>query len=511
MQKLLNITTRSQVITFTDGLIAVVLLGFADYFTGPDISFALFYLIPLSIVAWYAGRRSGLLLAVISVAVWMIADTALGTAYRNPLARYWNAAAKLGFFVVVVQLLVSFKSLYRHLGDLVKERTVLLEAEIAEHKRTELALRESEERFRRLAEHAEDMIYRYRLWPTRGFEYVSSAAAAITGCTPEELYADPDLGSRIVHPDDREQWQERFVHAHISRSPMIVRWVRKDGSIAWTEERDVPICNEAGQVIAVEGIARDITEQKRAQDERADLFQQVHAGRARLQSLTRQLIDTQENERRYIARELHDEIGQVLTAVKTNLQAIQLAFDPQTLGARLEESIQVVDRALGQIGDLSLDLRPSLLDDFGLAPALEWYARRQAERSGFAVTFVATPENMHLPPSLETTCFRVAQAALTNVARHAHAAHVRVELVEEPAELRLLVRDDGIGFDAPAALERTAHNENFGLLAMQERVGMVGGQIEFESAPGCGTQIRVRLPLQDPVLSVDPLHEGDTI
>ena len=361
--------TRSQVITTVIGLAAVVLLGLADYLTGPDISFTLFYLIPLSLVAWSSGRRAGFLLSLISAIVWLRVDLALGTVYSNPLARYWNAAAKLGFFLVVVQLEVSLRALNRNLERLVKERTARLEDEVAERKRTEQALRDSEERFRRLAEHT---------------------------------------------------------------------------------------------------------------------------------------IDSQEQERRYLARELHDEIGQVLTAVKTNLQALQLSDIPRALAQRLEDSIGVVERALGQISDLSVDLRPSLLDDFGLVPALEWYARRQAQRSGFQVTFLANPEEMHLTPSLETTCFRVAQAALTNVARHARAKQVRIELNRTETELRLVVRDDGAGFDVAQALERTAHNENFGLLAMQERVRLVAGEIEFESAPRCGTQVRARFPLEGSTLNPEP-------
>ena len=380
MRRAFDLLTQSKVMTTLVGLIAVVLLGFADYLTGPDISFTLFYLITLSLVAWSTGRWSGFLRSVISAAVWLRADIALGTHYSNPIAQYWNAAAKLGFFLVVVQLEVSLKTLNQHLGELVKKRTAALETEIAE--------------------------------------------------------------------------------------------------------------------------------QKRIEAERALLFEEVQSGRQRLQSLTRQLIDSQEKERRHLARELHDEIGQVLTAVKTNLQSLQFASDPQTLTARLQESIGVVENALGQISELSLDLRPSLLDDFGLAPALEWYAKRQAQRSGFEVTFLAQPVDMHLPPNLETTCFRVAQAAITNVARHARATHVQIELRQDETELQLLVRDDGVGFNVRTALAQMAHSESFGLLTMQERVGLVGGQVEFDSALRCGTEIRVRLPL-DPSRPIEDrrVHE----
>ncbi len=367
MRRILRLLSQFKIIPTLIGLVAVALLGLADYLTGPDISFTLFYLIPLSLVAWTSGRWSGFLLSFISAAVWLRADIALGTQYANPIAQYWNAAAKLGFFLVVVQLEVSLKSLNQHLGELVQKRTAALEAQIAEQKRVEV--------------------------------------------------------------------------------------------------------------------------------ERAVLFEEVQSGRARLQSLTRQLIDSQEKERRHLARELHDEIGQVLTAVKTNLQSLQLSFEPQTLSTRLQESIGVVDSALGQISDLSLDLRPSLLDDFGLVPALKWYVERQAQRSGFQVTFLAQPEEMQLPPDLETTCFRVAQGAITNIARHAQAKLVRVELHKNETALELLVRDDGAGFDVPAALARIPQNESFGLLAMQERVGLVGGRIEFDSTPHCGTTVRVHLPL----------------
>ncbi len=369
MATLISHLTQSNIAATIVGLVAVGLLGIADYLTGPDISFSLFYLIPLSLVAWTAGRWSGFLLSVISAAVWLRADIALGTVYSNPIAQYWNAAARLGFFLVVVQLEVSLKSLNQHLGDLVQKRTAALEAQIAE--------------------------------------------------------------------------------------------------------------------------------QKRIEAERALLFDEVTSSRQRLQSLTRQLIASQENERRLLARELHDEIGQVLTAVKTNLQALQLSYTPETLSSRLQESIGVVEGALGQISDLSLDLRPSLLDDFGLVPALEWYVKRQAERCGFQVTFVAEPRDMHLPPDLETTCFRVAQAATTNIARHAQARHVRVELRQDESNLHLLVGDDGIGFDVGVAMARVGQSEGFGLLAMQERVGLVRGEITFDSAPQRGTVVRARFPLEE--------------
>jgi len=138
--------------------------------------------------------------------------------------------------------------------------------ESARRKRAEEALRESEERFRRLAENAQDIIFRYRFTPTPGFEYVSPAATDITGYTPEEHYADPDLGLKIVHPDDRPQLEKYFQGEGVFIQPIVLRWMKKDGTVIWTEQRNVPIYDQAGDLVALEGIARDITERKRAEE-----------------------------------------------------------------------------------------------------------------------------------------------------------------------------------------------------------------------------------------------------
>ena len=237
--------------------------------------------------------------------------------------------------------------------------------------------------------------------------------------------------------------------------------------------------------------------------QQARLFEHLHAGRERLRTLSRRLVEVQEIERRRLAHELHDEIGQTLTAVKINLQALQRREDIAALGPYLKDSIEVVERALQQVRNLSLDLRPSLLDDLGLIATLRWYVDRQAQWGGFAAQLVADPAQDRLPPELETTCFRVVQEALTNVMRHSQAKNVRVEVHQQDAELVLRVCDDGVGFDVQAALEDAMRGASLGLLGIQERIWQVGGQITIKSAPGCGTEIYAHLPLPAP--TTDPL------
>jgi signal transduction histidine kinase len=211
-----------------------------------------------------------------------------------------------------------------------------------------------------------------------------------------------------------------------------------------------------------------------------------------------QLVRTQESERRHIARELHDEIGQSLTAAQLNLQALLGISDLSELPARLEDSLGLIDRVLQQVRALSLDLRPSMLDDLGLVPALRWYLNRQAERAGFSVELHTDQMLERFAPDLETTCFRIAQEALNNIVRYARAKYVVVELHQRDNVLQLTISDDGVGFDVGAARRSAATGGSLGLVSMQERAVLVGGLIEFDSTPDRGTTIVVQLPLTAP-------------
>lgn len=219
-----------------------------------------------------------------------------------------------------------------------------------------------------------------------------------------------------------------------------------------------------------------------------DVTEEEHV-KGMLKSFSQRLIEAQEAERRRVARELHDEIGQALTAIKLNLQA--LPTSPSS-APQLRESADIVDRALRQIRELSLDLRPSQLDDLGLVAALRWHVDRESRRAGLISEFVADLPETRLPPELETACFRITQEALTNVVRHARAHRVRVELKQQGSELHLRVRDDGIGFDSGTVQTSRVSEINLGLRGMQERALIVGGRLEICSSPSDGTEVYAR-------------------
>jgi len=239
--------------------------------------------------------------------------------------------------------------------------------------------------------------------------------------------------------------------------------------------------DEVNFVWAMANVLATSIEQTRATSELAEKREQ-------LQALSRKLIEAQEAERRAVARELHDDFGQVLTALKLNLQRHE---------GDQAESIALVDGAIERMRDLAQDLRPPLLDELGLEASLRWFVEREARRAGLEFHLGLAPLERRPPPSLETTCFRVAQEALTNVIRHAQARRVEVELRAEGDQLQLTVRDEGKGFDVAAARKRAARGGSQGLLSMQERVALAGGELEIDSAKDRGTTVRARLPLAD--------------
>lgn len=230
---------------------------------------------------------------------------------------------------------------------------------------------------------------------------------------------------------------------------------------------------------------------ERLQDEREEAY-------AGLRQLMRRLESAKEDERGRISRELHDELGQTLTAAKLNLQMLRRTITDAGTGQRLDEAVGMVDGMIRQARDIARGLRPPLLDEAGLVPALEHHLKSLAARSGTRIEFDVTPGVPRIASDIDTTVFRLVQEAVGNALRHSRARTIRVTLGDEPGALRLVVDDDGVGFD-PAAVSLSARRgEHLGLLGMTERVRGVGGTIELESRPGEGCRISVRIPRERP-------------
>jgi signal transduction histidine kinase len=214
----------------------------------------------------------------------------------------------------------------------------------------------------------------------------------------------------------------------------------------------------------------------------------LRASQDRYRSLSRRLLEQQEHERGALARELHDQLGQSLVAILLDLKAIKGELSPASR-ARVPESVRTIKKMIEQVQTLAFELRPSMLDEFGLLQALRNLVTRHGERAGVRASFTATPTDARAPVEIETACLRIVQEALSNVARHAHARHVEVTLTAEDVALEVPVKDDGVGFNVECL--RTG----LGLVGMGERADLAGGRLDIESAPGAGTTLRARFPL----------------
>jgi signal transduction histidine kinase len=232
----------------------------------------------------------------------------------------------------------------------------------------------------------------------------------------------------------------------------------------------------------------------------AQLFAELEAQREALRQVSLRLVNAQEEERRRISRELHDELGQALTALKINLDVARWALTADVspkLGRSISEATSLVVQALETARSLSLELRPAVLDDLGLVSALRWEIDRYEQRTGQKVDFEADLAGHVLRSELEITLYRIITEALTNVARHAQASHIRVTVRIENQQLLAGVEDDGVGFDAPAWFASPAERQSLGLVSMRERATLLGGQFQLVSQPGHGTKVYVQLPIGD--------------
>lgn len=212
----------------------------------------------------------------------------------------------------------------------------------------------------------------------------------------------------------------------------------------------------------------------------------LSAARKRLEALSRRLVDLREEERRAIARELHDEIGQLLTGLGLMIE------DGEGLGsASRHEMKRVVNELIGRVRDLSMKLRPPMLDELGLLPTLLWQIERFEQQTAIRVDFRHANLDHRFPAEIEITAFHTVQEALTNVARHAGVAEAKVEVWAGPKSLGARIEDQGLGF----RLETALASDSSGLLGMRERCRLLGGQLEIESRPGTGTRLSIELPL----------------
>lgn len=332
--------------------------------------------------------------------------------------------------------------------------------------------------------------------------FVNPTFERVTGYTAGDALG---RNCRFLQNDDRDQPELAAVARALAGGAavqVVLRNYRKSGEMFWNKLHLFPFRDAGGTITHFIGAQHDVTLEhalvdtlERVAAERAQLIERLDRKRDQLARLSLDLINAQEAERKAVARELHDELGQRLTALNMLLHRSLPYFQAGEAHALWRQAEQEMGSLVELVRDMSVSLRPPGLDYFGLEPTLrELLTRQFRDGPGWVFEYAGLPRR--LAPEIEITVFRIVQESVTNIQRHARARHVVVEVNGGAAgtELELIVRDDGRGFD-PARLADLAHAGRSGLSGMRERAGLLGGAFEVDSRPGGGTRIVVTLPL----------------
>ncbi|MGL4317208.1 MAG: PAS domain-containing sensor histidine kinase [Pseudomonas sp.] len=374
------------------------------------------------------------------------------------------------------------------------EYLVVYLTDVTERRRAHAALEESEARLKGIAGNVPGLVFRLER-PLPGapvdFAYISEGSEQLVGYPPAQIMA-VDFGIRsLVHPDDRARYhatQDAAIEA-ASDWQWQGRILTRDGRVRWADIK-ASARHLGGEHVVWDGVVWDISENKAIE-------LALGESRAQLRELSAHLESVREEEKARIAREVHDELGQVLTVLKLETSMCELAFgtlDPG-LGERLESMKKLIANLFQLVRDVATALRPPILDA-GIASAIEWQARRFEARTQIPCLVLVPEQLPALSDAKAIGLFRVLQEALTNVMRHARAHTVEISLAVQGEQLCLTVSDDGQGFATDAV-----RAQSFGLVGMRERVLMLGGSLQLDSQPGEGTTLSVRVAVDQEVLA----------
>jgi PAS domain S-box-containing protein len=352
---------------------------------------------------------------------------------------------------------------------------------IAERKLAREVLRQSEDSLRLIIDTIPTMAWTVR--PDGVVDFINQRSLDYSGLSLEEEIKEP---TRAVHPEDlprvMEKWLRDMAAGESSEDEMRLR--QADGKYRWFLVRTVPLRDELGTIVKWFGTSTDIEDRKQAEDALQRSLEELRALAAHLQSV-------REEERTRVAREIHDELGQALTGIKLESASLirELPGNAKQQSSRAESIMKLADETIQTVRRISTELRPGILDDFGLMAAVEWAAEEFQSRTGTNCRLDLSEDDIVIDRERATALFRILQETLTNVARHANATQVNVRLAKEEGSLILEVHDNGKGISK----EELVAGRSLGILGMRERALLLGGGLAISGAPGQGTTIEVRI------------------
>ena len=313
----------------------------------------------------------------------------------------------------------------------------------------------------------------------------------IHGLDPRAFTPTYESVAKLIHADDRCAWEESIATALRNHETFTTefRIVRPDGAVRHLRSLGEVMMDGTKKPTRMLWSVLDITEQK-------EVEHTLRRSAEQLTALSRRLVEIQEAERRQLSRELHDRVGQNLTALSINLDILKTSLAEESYAeqrGRIEDSARLLEGTVDSIENVMSELRPPMLDDYGLLPALQWYAQDFSRRTGIDVRVTGRDDPERLTPEIEITLFRVSQEALTNVAKHAHATQVEIVLEHSARECVMSITDDGIGI-ASAPSRSSGSRPRLGMVTMRERAQAIGGRFQVRAMAGGGTQVAITIP-----------------
>ncbi|MCK9426044.1 MAG: PAS domain S-box protein [Ignavibacteriaceae bacterium] len=365
--------------------------------------------------------------------------------------------------------------------------------DITERKLAEVALSEAHEQYRQALTQAKAVPY-LRYYHENHYNFIGDDIFKYTGYPAHEFLPSlwKELRQEVVMIGECagltiEEAGDQIREGKRSKWLADYKIRTKNGEIRWINDSSVQIKDQQGKIIGALGVLQDITERKKTEEE-------INKSRDELRSLSVHLQNIREEERTNLAREMHDEIGQILTSIKMNLSLMkrqvgnrEKKFQREELDKEIKSMSEMVDHAVVRVRKMITELRPELLDKLGLIPALEWYVEEYEKETKIKCKFKSDFEELLLDHNVELTIFRIVQEALTNVTKHSKAKNVTVNIKKTETEIVVEIIDNGIGISK----EKLKVEKSFGLLGMRERANLVGGKIEISGITGKGTTVKL--------------------
>ena len=374
----------------------------------------------------------------------------------------------------------ELRLLNEELDERVKNRT-------AELSQINTALQLAEEKYRTIADYTFD----WESWiaPDGRFLYVSPSCLKVTGYPVSDFIINPELFFKIAHPDDRQFVEEKFHEGLRGNLPLIsfdYRIITRSGDVRWIAHDCNSVYSEKGKWLGLRCSNRDISQRKNIENDLID-------SQKKLRDLTQYLNKITEDERTRIAREIHDELGHLITVLKYDLE--ELLSDPdkgiKSLEDNIYEMIGMVDSLGDSVRKIATELRPAILDHLGLFPAIEWQIKQFRIMTKIACEFKLEEPEVEFNKNVSITIFRILQEILTNIVRHANAKKLKVSLSGNDNLFTMSVSDDGVGFSTID----TVYTTSLGLMGMKERALSIGGELQINSNPGMGTTIKLTIKM----------------